>query len=202
MTEFAAVADETDNASRAAEEKSYGFWLFLMSDAIMFALLFATYSAMIHNTVGGPGGHSLFSLNRAFAETVLLLASSTTFGLASAAINSLHRNSTLLWLGITLLLGAGFVGLEVSEFRDMALAGAGPDRSGYLSAFFTLVGTHGLHVSAGLLWIVLLGVELAVRGPSRQMSSHLHRLGLFWHFLDIIWIGIFSIVYLPALASP
>ncbi|MFZ0426001.1 MAG: cytochrome o ubiquinol oxidase subunit III [Xanthobacteraceae bacterium] len=178
-------------------EKDFGFWLYLMSDAIIFALLFATYAAMIRNTAGGPGGHDVFKLPHAFAETMLLLASSTTFGLASVAIAAGQRWRTLGWLGVTLLLGLGFVGMEITEFLDLVAAGAGPQRSGFLSAFFTLVGAHGLHVSMGLVWIVLLGGETALRGLEPHVVSRLYRLSLFWHFLDIVWIGIFSVVYLP-----
>jgi cytochrome o ubiquinol oxidase subunit 3 len=184
-------------ADRGIAEKEFGFWLYLMSDAVIFALLFATYAAMSRNTAGGPGGHEIFRLPHAFAETMLLLASSTTFGLASVAITAGQRWPALAWLGVTFLLGLGFVGMEVAEFRDLVAAGAGPQRSGFLSAFFTLVGAHGLHVSMGLIWIALLGGETALRGLNPHVASRLSRLGLFWHFLDIVWIGIFSIVYLP-----
>jgi cytochrome o ubiquinol oxidase subunit 3 len=130
---------------------------------------------------------------------MLLLASSTTFGFASIAIAAGQRRRTQTWLGVTFLLGLGFVAMEISEFHGMAVAGAGPWRSGFLSAFFTLVGTHGTHVSVGLLWIVLLACEVAVRGLNPFVASRLYRLGLFWHFLVIVWIGILSVVYLPVL---
>ena len=191
--------EETEEAERAIEEKAYGFWIYLMSDAIIFALLFATYVVMSHNTAGGPSGHKLFRLPHTFAETMLLLASSTTFGFASVAIAARHRWRTLAWLGVTFLLGLGFVAMEISEFYGMAVAGADPQRSGFLSAFFTLVGTHGTHVSVGLIWIVLLAGEVALRGLNPFVASRLYRLGLFWHFLDIVWIGIFSVVYLPGI---
>jgi cytochrome o ubiquinol oxidase subunit III len=190
---------ETADARRAIEEKAFGFWIYLMSDAIVFSLLFATYVVMTHSTAGGPSGRTLFKLPDTFAETMLLLASSMTFGLASVAIGSRHPGRTLVWLSITFLLGLGFVGMEIWEFDALVAAGAGPGRSGFLSAFFTLVGTHGLHVTAGLVWIVLLGCEVAVRGLSPYAASRLFRLGLFWHFLDIVWIGIFSVVYLPGM---
>jgi len=154
---------------------------------------------MSRNTAGGPAGSTLFNLSHTFAETTLLLASSATFGFSSVAVETGQRARTLAWLCVTFLLGLGFVGMEISEFHSMVAAGAGPDRSGFLSAFFTLVGTHGLHVSVGLVWIVLLGLELSVRGLNPHVASRLYRLGLFWHFLDIVWIGIFSIVYLPGL---
>jgi cytochrome o ubiquinol oxidase subunit 3 len=196
---IATAGKVSEHDARAIEDKAFGFWIYLMSDAIIFALLFATYAAMSHNTAGGPDGRSLFNLSHTFAETMLLLTSSTTFGFASIATRSAQRTATLFWLAVTFLLGAAFVGMEISEFHGMAAAGADPDRSGFLSAFFTLVGTHGLHVSVGLIWIVLLAAEVAVRGLNVQVASRLYRLGLFWHFLDIVWIAIFSIVYLPGL---
>ena len=190
--------DETAaDAERGFAEKDFGFWLYLMSDAVVFALLFATYAAMRRNTAGGPTGHDVFNLSHSFAETMLLLASSTTFGLASVAIAAGQRWRALAWLGLTFLLGLGFVAMEIAEFRSLVAAGAGPQTSGFLSAFFTLVGAHGLHVSIGLAWIALLGGEAALRGLNPHVVSRLHRLGLFWHFLDIVWVGIFSVVYLP-----
>ena len=190
---------EAEAAERAIDEKAYGFWIFLMIDVIIFALLFATFVVMSHNAADGPGGHTLFRLPHSFGETMLLLASSATFGCASVAITAGQRWRTLIWLGVTFLLGAGFVAIEISEFCDMAVAGAGPWRSGFLSAFFTLVGTHGTHVSFGLVWIILLGCEVALRGLNPFVGSRLYRLGLFWHFLVIVWIGIFSLVYLPGI---
>jgi cytochrome o ubiquinol oxidase subunit 3 len=190
---------EAEEAERAIDEKAYGFWIYLMSDAIIFALLFATFVVMSHNTADGPSGHMLFRLPYTFAETMLLLPSSTTFGLASVAIAAGRRWRTLTWLGVTLLLGLGFVAMEILEFYGMALGGAGPWRSGFLSAYFTLVGTHGTHVSVGLVWTVLLGCEVALRGLNPFVASRLYRLGLFWHFLVIVWITIFSVVYLPAI---
>jgi cytochrome o ubiquinol oxidase subunit 3 len=181
------------------EEKAFGFWVYLMSDAIIFALLFATYAVMAPNTAGGPDGKMLFSLPRTFGETMLLLTSSMTFGFATLTIRSGHRSKVLGWLGVTFVLGAAFVALEISEFTGMFGQGAGPQRSGFLSAFFTLVGTHGLHVTMGLIWIVILSIQVLVKGLSAPVVSRLFRLGLFWHFLDIVWIGIFSIVYLPGM---
>ncbi len=195
----AGTQEEIEEAEHVIAEKAYGFWIYLMSDAIIFALLFATYVVMSHNTAGGPSGHALFRLPHTFLETVLLLASSMTFGLASVAVGARQRWQTLAWLGVTFLLGLGFVAMEISEFYGLATAGAGPERSGFLSAFFTLVGTHGAHVSVGLVWIVLLGGEVAVRGLNPYVASRVYRLGLFWHFLDIVWIGIFSVVYLPGI---
>jgi cytochrome o ubiquinol oxidase subunit III len=190
---------EAEEAKRTIDEREYGFWIYLMSDAIIFALLLATFVVMSHNTAAGPGGHTLFRLPHTFAQTMLLLASSTTFGFANIAIAAGQRWRTLAWLSVTFLLGLGFVAMEISEFYGMAIAGAGPWRSGFLSAFFTLVGTHGTHVSIGLVWIVLLGCEVALRGLNPFVASRLCRLGLFWHFLDIVWISIFSVVYLPGI---
>ena len=197
----AGPGEETDaeEAERAIDERAYGFWIYLTSDAIIFALLFATFVAMSHNTADGPGRHTLFRLAHTFAETMLLLASSATFGFASVAIAAGQRWRTLAWLSVTFLLGLGFVVMDISELYHMAVAGAGPRRSGFLSALFTLVGTHGTHVSVGLLWIVFLGCEAHMRGLNPFVASRLHRLGLFWHFLNIVWIGIFSVVYLPGI---
>jgi len=183
----------------AYAERSFGFWLYLMSDAIIFALLFATYQIMSGDTAGGPAGSGLFSLAHTFSETLLLLTSSLTFGLASLALESGSRRWVLVWLGVTFALGLGFVAMELHELHGMVAAGAGPDRSGFLSAFFTLIGTHGLHVSGGLVFIVVMMVQVVVKSLSRPVSSRLERLGLFWHFLDIVWIGIFSVVYLPGI---
>ena len=179
------------------EEKELGFWLYLMSDAIIFALLFATYVVMAPNHAGGPTGKDVFDLSRTFAETMLLLCSSITFGFSTVAVRLGNQRVALNWLAVTFVLGAAFVALEISEFTGMYEQGAGPQRSGFLSAFFTLVGTHGLHVSMGLVWIVIMSIQVLLKGLTRPVASRLFRLGLFWHFLDIVWIGIFSIVYLP-----
>jgi cytochrome o ubiquinol oxidase subunit 3 len=193
--------DETqaEAARRAIEEKTCGFWLWLISDAIVFALLSVIFVVMARSTADGPAGDTLFQLPLVFAETMLLLVSSATFGFASVAIKAGQRRRAMVWLGVTFLLGLGFVAMEISEFYSMAVADAGPWRSGFLSAFFTLVGTHGAHVSIGLVWIVLLGCEVGLRGLTPFVASRLYRLGLFWHFLVIVWINIFSFVYLPEL---
>jgi cytochrome o ubiquinol oxidase subunit 3 len=193
-----AASDEGMHVPTAREdEKALGFWIYLMSDAIIFALLFATYVVMLNGTAGGPAGRDLFDLPRTFVETMLLLFSSATFGFAAVAAAARRATLAILMLALTFLLGAGFVVLEVFEFRGMIAAGAGPDRSGFLSAFFALVGTHGLHVSAGLVGILVIIGQIMVKGLTRPVWSRLYRLGLFWHFLDIVWVGIFSIVYLP-----
>lgn len=178
-------------------ERDFGFWIYLMSDAIIFALLFATFLVLRDGTAGGPTGHDVFDIGRTFVETMLLLASSVSFGMASVAVAARNRSAVIAWLIVTFALGAGFIGLELSEFAGMIAQGAGPDRSGFLSAFFTLVGTHGLHVSGGLVWIAVMVVQVLLKDLTVPVVSRLFRLGLFWHFLDIVWIGIFSVVYLP-----
>ncbi len=199
---MAGAADATlvrPGEAAETEEKAFGFWIYLMSDAIIFALLFMTYLVMFGNTAGGPEAKDVFSLERAAAETFLLLVSSTTFGMASIAAARADRERVVMWLVVTAALGLGFLFLEFDEFRGMIAEGAGPQRSGFLSAFFTLVGTHGLHVSIGLLWIFVMLGQIWTKGLSLPVLSRLYRLGLFWHFLDIIWVAIFSIVYLPGL---
>jgi cytochrome o ubiquinol oxidase subunit 3 len=181
------------------EEKALGFWLYLMSDAIIFALLFATYVVMANNHAGGPTGKDLFDLGHTFTETMILLFSSITFGFATVAVGQGRRPVVLGWLAMTFVLGASFVFFEIGEFSGMVDQGAGPQRSGFLSAFFTLVGTHGLHVSMGLVWILIMAAQVVFKGLTPPVTSRLFRLGLFWHFLDIVWIGIFSIVYLPGI---
>ena len=204
MTADASVAAAGGNGDEPAppdvyEQRAFGFWLYLMSDAIIFSLLFATYAVMARNNAGGPTANTLFSLPNAFAETMLLLFSSITFGLATLAMKSGDKQRMLAWLLVTFLLGLGFVGLEIREFHGMVRAGAGPDRSGFLSAFFTLVGTHGLHVTFGLIWILIMTSQVIIKGLAVPVTSRVLRLGLFWHFLDVIWIGIFSVVYLPGI---
>ncbi len=175
----------------------FGFWVFLMSDAVLFALLFATYAAMLPGTAGGPGPAEAFKLRSAFIETLLLLSSSFTFGMASLAMKYDHaRRALVLWLAVTLMLGLGFLAMELGDFALMFSQGAVPSRSGFLSAFFLLLATHGLHVLAGGIWIVVMIAQLGVYGADARVRTNILRLGLFWHFLDIIWVAIFSVVYL------
>ena len=173
-----------------------GFWLYLMSDLIVFATLFATYVVLGHNYAGGPTGKDLFDLPRVLLETMLLLLSSASCGLAMLAMNDGKKQLLLTWLAVTFLLGLGFVLLEANEFSNMIRAGNGPERSGFLSSFFTLVGTHGTHVSFGLLWIAVMMGQIAVKGLTSRVRARLMRFSMFWHFLDIVWIGVFTIVYL------
>jgi cytochrome o ubiquinol oxidase subunit 3 len=168
-----------------------------MFASFIFALVFATSWFMAQHHAGGPTGKDLFDLGDTFTETMVLLVSSITFGFATVAVGQGARPRVLAWLGVTFVLGISFVFLEIAEFRGMVAQDAGPQRSGFLTAFFTLVGTHGLHVSMGLVWIAIMSLQVVLKGLTAPVSSRLFRLGLFWHFLDIVWIGIFSIVYLP-----
>lgn len=181
-------------------ERHFGFWLYLMSDAVIFALLFATYGVMVNNTANGPSGAALFSLPRVMAETGVLLLSTFTMALAMLGAEARRVPATILWLLVTGALGVAFLFLEIGEFRGMVADGNGPGRSGFLSSFFTLVATHGLHVTAGLIWLTVMVAQIALKGMTRPVQSRLFRLSLFWHFLDIVWIGIFSIVYLAGVA--
>jgi cytochrome o ubiquinol oxidase subunit 3 len=177
-----------------------GFWIYLMSDCILFACLFATFSVLRHATAGGPGGREIFDLPYVAVETGCLLVSSFTYGLAMLAMNRGDRSWTMRWLAVTMLLGITFVGMEIHEFAGLVAKGFGPDRSGFLSAFFTLVGTHGLHVTAGIIWMMVLMVHLMRRGLTETNRTRLMCLSLFWHFLDVIWIGVFTVVYLMGVA--
>ncbi|WP_457105664.1 cytochrome c oxidase subunit 3 [Methylobacterium sp. P5_C11] len=180
-----------------AETSLYGFWIFLMSDAMVFALLFAVYGTQVAATAGAPGPEAEFKLGSAFIETVFLLTSSLTFGLASIAMKYDRSHTKLVaLLCLTLVLGMAFLGFELHDFATMFSDNATPDRSGFLSVFFALVPTHGLHVTAGCIWIVVTLVQIAIFGTDARVKLNVLKLGLFWHFLDIIWIAIFSVVYL------
>jgi cytochrome o ubiquinol oxidase subunit III len=174
----------------------FGFWIYLMSDCILFAALFATYAVQGHDFSGGPTGNELFKLPYVLIETFCLLISSFTYGLVMLALNAGKRGDVVRWLAITFLLGLCFIGMEISEFARMIGEGAGPDRSAFLSSFFTLVGTHGLHVTSGLIWMAVMMAQIAGRGLNATTSTRLMCLSLFWHFLDIVWIGVFTVVYL------
>src|ERR1700687_1976728 len=174
----------------------YGFWLFLLSDIIIFAALFAAYAVLSGEPAGCPTAADLFDKKHVLIETACLLASSVTCGFGSLAVLSGDRNSTYFWMAITFILGVAFLSLEVSEFSHMLSIGAGPTRSAFLSAFFTLVGTHGLHVTIGLGWLIGMLFQAATLGYHPMVSRRLCCFGLFWHALDIVWIGVFTIVYL------
>lgn len=178
------------------EMQTLGFWLYLMSDLIIFATLFATFAVLGRNYAGGPTGKELFELPYVLGETLLLLFSSVTYGLVMLAVHNGMKKWVLIGLAVTFLLGLGFVSMEINEFHGMIAKGHGPDRSAFLSSFFTLVGTHGTHVTFGLIWMAVMIGQVAVKGLTSPVQSRLMRLSMFWHFLDLIWIGIFSIVYL------
>lgn len=185
----------------AAERMMFGFWLFLMSDAILFGMVFATYVASLTATAGGPGPGALYNIQSVFIETLLLLTSSFTFGMASLALKYQHGKARLIgWLAVTLVLGVAFLGFESHDFITMFAKGGVPGRSGFLSGFFDLVPLHGLHVIAGCIWLLCLVGQIARYGLDRQVKLGIMRLALFWHFLDIVWIAIFSVVYLAGLA--
>jgi cytochrome o ubiquinol oxidase subunit III len=179
----------------------YGFWVFLLSDIIMFAALFAAYAVLVHATAGGPSGMQLFSQRSVAIETGCLLASSYTCGLMSLAIGSRRYAVTYFTGLITFVLGACFLGLELREFADMIAIGAGPQRSAFLSAFFTLVGCHGLHVTAGLVWLAVMMAQVAIKGLSETVERRLLCFSLFWHALDIVWVWLFTVVYLMGVLS-
>ena len=176
--------------------QTFGFWIYLMSDLIIFATLFATFAVLGKNFAGGPTGKDLFDLPYLLGETLFLLFSSVTYGLVMLAVRDGRKKWVLIGLTVTFLLGLGFVSMEINEFHGLIAAGFGPDRSAFLSSFFTLVGTHGTHVTFGLIWMAVMLGQVAVKGLTSPVQSRLMRLSMFWHFLDIIWIGIFSIVYL------
>lgn len=178
------------------EMQTFGFWLYLMSDLIIFATLFATFAVLGRNYAGGPTGKELFELPYVLVETVLLLFSSVTYGLVMLAMYNRMKQWVLMGLAVTFLLGLGFVVMEVHEFRHLIAQGHGPDVSAFLSSYFTLVGTHGAHVTFGLIWMAVMIGQVAAKGLTVPVQSRLMRLSMFWHFLDIVWIAIFSIVYL------
>jgi cytochrome o ubiquinol oxidase subunit 3 len=175
---------------------AYGFWIFLLSDIIMFSGLFAAYAVLWQHTAGGPTGRELFNLRNVFIETACLLLSSYACGLA--ALSAEHRLIGRFFLleAITFVLGAAFLFIEISEFAGMVAKGAGPSRSAFLSAFFTLVGMHGAHVTSGLLWLIYMMAQVAAKGFRPRVLQRLLCFSLFWHALDIIWVGVFTMVYL------
>ena len=175
---------------------AFGFWIFLLSDIVMFSAMFAAYAVLSPQTAGGPRGHDLFDLGNAAIETGLLLMSTYVCALAALAVERRRMGGFYAASLATFLLGAGFLALELREFAAMAARGAGPGRSAFLSAFFSLVGLHGAHVAAGLLWLVFGVVQVAVRGPRDFVLRRLHCFALFWHALDIIWVGLVTLVYL------
>jgi cytochrome o ubiquinol oxidase subunit III len=193
------------NASEAGPAQkrvvvAYGFWIFLLSDIVMFSALFAAYAVLVHATAGGPAGGELFKQRTVAIETACLLVSSYTCGLMSLASSSQRRAATYFFALWTFVLGVAFLVLEIREFVGMVAVGAAPERSAFLSAFFTLVGCHGLHVTVGLVWLVVMMAQVAVMGFCPNVNRRLLCFSLFWHALDIIWVGLFTVVYLMGVA--
>ena len=174
----------------------YGFWIFLLSDIIMFSAFFAAYAVLSGATAGGPSGKQIFDLTNVAIETGCLLASSFTCGIASIGAARRTAGTFYIAMAITFVLGAAFIFLELKEFAGLIGQGAGPDRSAFLSAFFTLVGCHGLHVSCGLLWLLTMMAQVFAKGFRPDIMRRMLCFGLFWHALDIIWVALFSVVYL------
>jgi len=173
-----------------------GFWIYLMSDCLIFAVLFATHGVLGRSYAAGPSPADLFDLGLVAFNTAMLLLSSITYGFAMLQMERGAKMETLVWLAVTGLFGATFLGVELYEFHHLILEGAGPTRSAFLSSFFTLVGTHGLHVTFGTIWLVTLMVQVGKHGLTPENRRRLMCLSMFWHFLDVIWIGVFSFVYL------
>ena len=203
------IAHNTGAAGAAPSKRSYfvrehhpengsllGFWLYLMSDCLIFACLFATYAVVGRSYADGPTGAALFDLPLVAVNTAMLLLSSITYGFAMLTMQRKQLRSTLVWLGITGLFGLAFLSLEMYEFIHLIHEGAGPQRSAFLSSFFALVGTHGLHVTFGVIWLVTLMFQLNKHGLTPENGRRMMCLSLFWHFLDVIWIGVFTFVYL------
>jgi cytochrome o ubiquinol oxidase subunit III len=208
MSTAAVFGGEPDVPSFAAEGPApkrivvaYGFWVFLLSDIVMFSTLFATYAVLAHATAGGPDGAHLFSQTRVAIETGCLLLSSYTCGLMWLAAGMRKTAAVYLGAAVTFLLGAAFLALEISEFAGMIAKDATPERSAFLSAFFTLVGCHGAHVACGLFWLVVMMAQVATKGFVPPVERRLACFSLFWHALDIIWVGLFTVVYLMGTLS-
>src|SRR5262245_3652934 len=175
---------------------AYGFWIFILSDMVMFSALFAAYAVLRNNTAGGPTGAELFDLRKVFIETMCLLVSSYTCGLGALSAERRQPARFLIFSAVTFVLGAAFLFIEVSEFAGMVRQGAGPSRSAFLSAFFTLVGTHGIHVAGGMIALIYLVAQVMAKGLQVAVLRRLLCWSLFWHALDLVWVGVFTLVYL------
>ncbi|BBP79247.1 MULTISPECIES: cytochrome o ubiquinol oxidase subunit III [Pseudomonas] len=185
-----------DHHHDSGEMTVFGFWLYLMTDCILFASIFAAYAVLVNNVAGGPSGHDIFELPYVLGETACLLLSSITYGFAMLALFKGKKSQVLGWLAITFLFGLGFIGMEINEFHKLIEEGYGPNRSGFLSGFFTLVGTHGVHVTSGLIWMAVMMYQVWKNGLTPTNITRLSCLSLFWHFLDVVWICVFTVVYL------
>jgi cytochrome o ubiquinol oxidase subunit 3 len=190
------MSQTTSHQLEGDDRSLLGFWIYLMTDCVLFASLFATFAVLHNNTFGGPAGSQLFSLPFVLIETLILLTSSFTCGLAMLAARQGKKQLVLGLFGLTFLLGVAFLTMELTEFHHLAAEGNSWRRSGFLSAFFTLVGTHGLHITAGLIWMAVMMVKVARKGLYGANLRRLTMLSMFWHFLDLVWIFIFTIVYL------
>lgn len=190
------LVEEDGHHGGHASPTMLGFWIYLMSDALIFASLFATFGVLSTSFAGGPTPRDVFDLKLVALNTAILLVSSITYGMGMIAMEEGKQKAVQLWLAVTGLLGAAFVGVELYEFNHFIHEGAVPQRSGYWSGMWTLVGTHGLHVTTGVLWIVIMMVQVAKRGLILENKRRLMCLSMFWHFLDVIWIGVFTFVYL------
>lgn len=194
LTFFLVEEDEHGHATGGGT--MLGFWIYLMTDALIFATLFATFGVVSTSYAGGPAPRQIFELPVVALNTALLLVSSITYGMAAIAADEDRVGATRRWLAVTALFGIGFVGVELHEFAGLIAEGATPQTSAFLSAFFTLVGTHGLHVTFGLIWIAVMWIQVGQRGLTVENKRRLMCLGMFWHLLDVVWIGVFTFVYL------
>jgi cytochrome o ubiquinol oxidase subunit 3 len=194
---MSAVAEQKALLSRT----TVGFWVYLMTDCILFASLFATFVVLRTAIADGPSGHEIFELPTVLMETIILLTSSFSCGIALLGLKAGNVRQVVSALAVTYVLGVAFLTIEISEFAKLISEGHGPQQSAFLSAFFTLVGTHGLHIFFGLIWLVTLVAVLARRGLTAKLSRQLTLFGLFWHFLDLVWIFIFTVVYLMGVAK-
>jgi cytochrome o ubiquinol oxidase subunit III len=190
----------TTHEVASTDRAMFGFWVYLMTDLLMFAVLFAVYAVLQGNTLGGPAGRDLFKLPLVLAETLMLLTSSFTCGLGMIAARAGNKKAVMRWFGATFFLGLGFLGLEFSEFASLVHEGHTISTNAFFSSFFALVGAHGVHIISGLIWMAITLLYIQKRGLSEHMVRKLALLSLFWHFLDIVWIFIFTFVYLRAFA--
>jgi cytochrome o ubiquinol oxidase subunit 3 len=198
MAQTIALKELSAHEREGNDRAMFGFWIYLMTDLLVFSILFAAYSVLHGNTAGGESGRELFSLPMALVETLLLLTSSFTAGLGMIAARRGSKSQVLTWFGVTFLLGLAFLGLELREFAAFIHEGHTMQSSAFLSSFFVLVGTHGLHITSGLLWMGITLGYVMKRGLNQPLVRKLSLLSLFWHFLDIVWIFIFTVVYLMA----
>jgi cytochrome o ubiquinol oxidase subunit III len=210
VTEFTALSpSETSNDTSSVSfeedvnDKTFlGFWTYLMTDLLMFAVLFATFAVLRTNTFGGPSSRDITNLPYILVETLILLVSSSICGLAVLSATKGQTTRVIWLLGITFMLGITFLGMELFDFHNLFVEGDSFQRSGFLTAYFSLVGTHGLHITAGLLWMGILLTSIFIRGLTKGTVRKLTLLGIFWHFLDLVWIFIFTIVYLMGVIKP